>query len=267
MILSALPVMVWSCRSTKKVQKTISNPTAQNVAKDSNKVETPVFDSMQWAKAMLDTSIGKELQFQTFSSKMSFSINSIAITQNASASLRMANDSLIWMMLTGTFGIEGGRLKISSDSIFVMDKIHSNIMPRSIEYLQNLAQAPIDLPKMQNLLLGKYFFPKENFKGFSLLPNKHLQLSFQEQKFYATHELNENGAIIKTSLTDTTRPDYQCSVEYDSYENTANGNFPKNVTITVTGKMKMKVELKTKDYKLNENQDYPFNIPSKYSVK
>ncbi|QES87181.1 DUF4292 domain-containing protein [Rhizosphaericola mali] len=262
-----LPVMILSCRSTKKIQQTGQNTTSQSITKDSNKIEKPIFDSMQWAKTVLDSSIGNELKYHTFSSKMSFSINSIAITQSGNASLRMANDSLIWMMLSGPFGIEGGRAKISSDSIIIMDKIHGNVMPRSIDFLQNLAQAPIDLPNMQSLLLGKYFFPTSDFKGFLLLPNKNLQLSFQNGKFYAYHELNNNGSIVKTLLTDTTRPDYQCLVEYDTYENTSNGNFPKNVTITVTGKMKMKVELKTKDYKLNENQDYPFNIPSKYSVK
>ena len=70
-----------------------------------------------------------------------------------SGQLRMRRDSLLWLSITGAMGVEVARVKVSTDSVWVINRLEKTYLA---EPLDNIAQhfgMPISLPWIETLLL------------------------------------------------------------------------------------------------------------------
>ena len=97
----------------------------------------------------------KIIRPQTFSAKIKIETSDDkGKNPDIMANVRMIKDSAIWISLSATIlGVEIYRALITPDSIIIMDKQKKEYMKRSLDYLQEVAQIPIDFGNMQDILL------------------------------------------------------------------------------------------------------------------
>jgi hypothetical protein len=86
-----------------------------------------------------------------------------------SGQLRMRNDSLVWLSLTATMGVEVLRAKVSNDSIWMVNRLEKTYLAEPLDSVAVQLGIPISLPWIQTLLL-------DNNEGLPPVENQIVQL-------------------------------------------------------------------------------------------
>ncbi len=263
---SVLLLAFSACKSTKTIQQAM-------VKKDTVAVpETPVEklptreDTMRMVNDVLTNVQQKYIEFRTFSAKIKVDYsNSKGKQPDFVANVRMLKDSLIWISLGNDIGIEGIRVLISKDSIKVMDKLANTYQVRPLSHIQELSQIPFSFADLQNLLVGNpIFFNKDSITTYTNNANGYALLSFASL-FKNLLSVGADYTIQKSKLDDNDPAlNRTCDLIYNNYETKTGVHFSTQRKITILQQTKLDVELKFKDYKFNEEMNYPFTIPKKF---
>ena len=86
-----------------------------------------------------------------------------------SGQLRMRHDSLIWLSVTATMGVEVLRAKVSNDSIWFVNRMEKTYLAEPLDTLSTQLGMPLSLPLLQTLLL-------DNNQGLPPVENQTVQL-------------------------------------------------------------------------------------------
>lgn len=70
-----------------------------------------------------------------------------------SGQLRIRHDSIVWLSVTATMGVEVLRAKISTDSIWVLNRLEKSYLAEHIDSLALQLGLPLSLPWVQTMLL------------------------------------------------------------------------------------------------------------------
>ena len=70
-----------------------------------------------------------------------------------SGQLRMRKDSLVWLSLTATMGIEVARIKVSSDSVWILNRLEKTYLAEPMKNVSEYLGIPLSLTLLQTLLL------------------------------------------------------------------------------------------------------------------
>ena len=81
-----------------------------------------------------------------------------------SGQIRMRKDSLIWLNVTATMGVEVLRAKISNDSIWILNRMEKSYLAEPLDTVSAQLGMPLSLPLVQTLLLdnNQGYAPVEN---------------------------------------------------------------------------------------------------------
>lgn len=88
---------------------------------------------------------------------------------NLSGQLRMRRDSIVWLSVTATMGIEVLRAKVSNDSVWVLNRMEKTYLAEPLDSLGAKVGMPLSLPLVQTLLL-------DNNEGVPPVENQMVQL-------------------------------------------------------------------------------------------
>ena len=70
-----------------------------------------------------------------------------------SGQLRMRKDSIVWLSVTATMGVEVLRAKVSNDSIWIVNRMEKTYLAEPLDSVSAQVGMPISLPLVQTLLL------------------------------------------------------------------------------------------------------------------
>lgn len=70
-----------------------------------------------------------------------------------SGQLRMRRDSLVWLSITAAMGVEVARVKVSTDSVWVINRLEKTYMAEPLADVAQHFGMPIGLPWIETLLL------------------------------------------------------------------------------------------------------------------
>ena len=70
-----------------------------------------------------------------------------------SGQLRMRKDSLVWLSVTATMGVEVLRAKFSNDSVWIINRLEKTYLAEPLDSAANQLGMPLSLPLLQTLLL------------------------------------------------------------------------------------------------------------------
>ena len=121
-------------------------------------VQPTLPQSFEWLTAKLD--IQAEVNGQSFN--------------DLSGQLRMRKDSIVWLNVTATMGVEVLRAKVSNDSVWMLNRMEKTYLAEPLDSLAFQLGMPLSLPWLQNLLLdnNEGLVPVENqtvlLKNFAL---------------------------------------------------------------------------------------------------
>ena len=81
-----------------------------------------------------------------------------------SGQIRMRKDSLVWLNVTATMGVEVLRAKISTDSVWMVNRLEKSYLAEPLDTISAQLGMPLSLPLIQTLLLdnNEGFPPVEN---------------------------------------------------------------------------------------------------------
>ena len=97
---------------------------------------TPIA-SYEWLSSKVDIDIeGKGLEFKDLTGQ-----------------LRIRRDSIVWLSVTAPLGIEIGRVKVSADSAWIINRLEKTYLAEPLDSLAKRFGMPISLPWIQTLLL------------------------------------------------------------------------------------------------------------------
>ena len=70
-----------------------------------------------------------------------------------SGQMRMRKDSLVWLSVTASMGIEVARAKVSTDSVWIVNRLEKTYLAEPLDTLSAQLGMPLSLPLIQTLLL------------------------------------------------------------------------------------------------------------------
>lgn len=267
LLIFILPVLFFTaCRSTKKIQTAITGVKKDTLAIADVPVHDSHADSLSFIRETYDEIEKQKIEFNTFSAKVNVDYEGgDNKNYNVNAFVRMYRDSLIWISVNSFFGMEAMRVLITKDSVKLMDKQNKKYTARSVAYLQEVTALPLDLPTLQQLIIGNPVFLDSNIISYSKDNNIVSLLSIGEW-FKNLITINENDKNIQHSKLDDVdvNRNRTCDLTYTDYENKRGPNFPTGRKITVAEKSKLDVRLNFKQYDFNKTLSFPFNVPEKY---
>lgn len=266
LFLALASVSVMSCRSSKKLQSAITkNDTVITLLV--NPAET---DSARLVHTTFDKLKANHINFTSFTSKVKVKYkDSKQHNYDFNAFVRIQKDSIIWISINAALGIEAFRVTITPDSVKVRDNLDKYVQFRSVEYIKEIVQLPLDYYTLQDLIVGNPVFldssnvllykERENSISLSTMGNffKHL-LTMRKDDYAVLHSKLDDVDAARNRTADFT---------YDDIGNLDGRLFSSKRNITVTEKNKIDIELEYKQVEFNKEQSYPFNVPRNYKQK
>ena len=86
-----------------------------------------------------------------------------------SGQIRMRKDSIVWLNVTATMGVEVLRAKISNDSVWLLNRLEKTYLAEPLDTVSAQLGIPLSLPLVQILLL-------DNNQGLAPVENQTVQL-------------------------------------------------------------------------------------------
>lgn len=209
----------------------------------------------------------KRLDKQAFSSdwlaaKGKISIDYQGQKVGATLTLRMQKDNVIWAQVK-KLSFEIGRMKVTPDSLYVLDRFNQQYVAAGIEELARFTSAPINFQMMQDLIFGRsYFWSRDGLESsvdgqtyqldqdYARTKSKYLvggDFLLQQQN----HMLDEYGAEIRA--------------EQGNYPSQGLTNFAYFRSYQVEGPASIDLDLNFSKVVIDEAQTFPFSIPAHYT--
>ncbi len=258
--------MMFSCRSTKKIQTAINKKDTSTVIM----TNTSNDDSLGVVKDVLNGLKTSHIDFKTFSSKIKVEyVDSKSKQSNVTAYVNIMKDSMIWVSLYATiFNIEAFRVLIKKDSVIVVDKINKEVQYRTLSYLQDVTEIPFDFKTLQNMLVGNpIYFDSDNVVSYKQIEDIKLVTSVG-QFFKHLLTIDNNGVILKSKLDDVDVNRHRTAdLTYSDYVISNGINFSTYRDITVSEKNKLEIRLHFKQFDFNKELSFSFNVPKNYKKR
>ena len=96
----------------------------------------------------------KPQSFEWLTANMSIQAEGNSMEFNdLSGQLRMRHDSLVWLSVTATMGVEVLRTKVSNDSVWLINRLEKTYLAEPLDTVSAQLGMPLSLPLLQTLLL------------------------------------------------------------------------------------------------------------------
>jgi len=255
--------LLTSCRSARKIQTAITkkDTTVVTVAADPRKA-----DSLRFIQEVVAQVQSKMIDYRTFNAKVNIDYRGgDGKNHDVNANVRMYKDSAIWISINALLGIEAMRAIITKDSVKLLDKLNKTYTARSIDYLQEVTELPLDLKTLQDLIIGNVVYLDSNLVSYSRDAGSVSILSVGPwfKNLITLAEPNRNISRIKLDDSDISR-NRTADLSYSDYENKKGPSFSTKRRITVAEKSKLDIRLDFKNYDFNADVSFPFSVPKNY---
>ncbi|MCB0529249.1 MAG: DUF4292 domain-containing protein [Saprospiraceae bacterium] len=184
---------------------------------------------------------------------------------SASANIIWIRDSVVWMNVR-KLGIEAMRALITKDSVFLINRLDKTYSVKDLGSLERQYSLPAGFPLLQEVLLASaWFFPDIMLQ--SDIKDELHRLSGTNGSAGTEYRMEEGSFMLRSESFFQPRDSRAVTFSFGDYKKVSGaGMFPYLRSIEAyspeTGAVKLELELS--DLKINETQEYRFNIPDHY---
>ncbi len=256
---------LFSCRSTKIVRATFpSDTTARNRDSMSREKEAEL------AKSILQKINSNRIPFKTFSAelKMDYEDDKGKKMNNLGVNIRMQYDSIIWIRIGGPLNVEGARVLITKDSIKIVNRLEGTVTLRNVNEGQELLKLKMDLKTLQDLILGNAVFLSDSISNI-VTTQSVISFASQQEGLISLFNIFADDYVVqqcKIADKDSTAPNSRVvELTYGDHRLVDGRKISYQRKIYVEEKNVVKVALNFRKMVFNEEESYPFPIPSRYT--
>lgn len=207
-----------------------------------------------------------EFRFKTLSAKGKIDFKFNNSSNGASLNLRIRNKEIIWLSITAIAGIEVARAMITPDSIKVINRLQGEYFSKPFSFVNQFSNKTVDFATLQNLLTGN---PVQG----SVSETSEINVRGAETVVETTGEgiiykliFNKGFKLTENNLSDS--KGQQLRASYSDFHASAGSGLPYSVSIlSSSGNKKIHLDLKYSSVSVNEQVDFPFSVPKRFTVK
>lgn len=191
---------------------------------------------------------------------------------SSSIQMRMVRDEAIYISLRPLLGIEVGKLIITADSLYAVDKVHKRYLAEKVSILTS--GIPVTVKDVQDIFLGRPFIIGKGTLNEALKPlvtvnNENGKTILTANEQYKGHgyafafDKSDHISSLDIAPQGSTTAAYQ--VKYNDVKKTKAGNIAHGIDATATvDKKKISFSLSYKDIDWNGNVKIDYDMPSGY---
>lgn len=192
---------------------------------------------------------------------------------SSSIQMRMVRDQAIYISLRPLLGIEVGKLLITGDSLYAVDKVHKRYIAEKVSLLTS--GIPVTVSDVQDIFLGRPFLIGKGTLNTALKPlvtatseGSGMTLTANEQyKGYGyAFTFDKSSRIVSLNIMPqgSTAATYQ--VKYNEVKNTTAGNIAHDIQVNATvDKKKVDLSLTYKNIDWNGDMKIDRSVPANYT--
>ena len=258
-LLIALAAVMNSCGTFKKANAT--TPTGQTTT-----ITTPTTDT-EACNAILAT-LG---DWQTMQAGGNIKLNA-GSSFSSSIQVRMVRDQAIYISLRPVLGIEVGKLIITADSLYAVDKVHKRYIAEKVSILTS--GIPVTVSEVQDMFLGRPFIigkgtiNEELKSGINVSREGNTVILSPDEQFkgygYA-FTFDKQGRISSLDIIKAGNTSSDYKVNYGDVRGTTAGNIAHDINANaIVEKKKITFSLNYKDIDWNDKVKIDMGVPSNY---
>ena len=260
--LMAVPLVLASCHSKKKVVETVTKPVVVNTE------QTRFLDKVQ--------SNAQTTKFIT--SKVKFSVELDAQNITLTGNLRMKRDDVIRLQLMAFGFVEAARLEFTKDYVLIMDRINKQYLKASYIEIDFLRNSGLNFNTLQALFWNELFQPNRSqltaedmAKFTSTSEDEDVIITFEDTKIDYNWLTNQTDGLIKMAniiYKDRFNGNTQLNWDYRHFtqlEDENNKKFPDDMGVTLTTpKKEIKLDIKLNYIKHETEWETRTTVSNKY---
>ena len=185
----------------------------------------------------------------------------------ASVTIRMRKDSAIWMAVK-KFGIEGARVLITTDSLYVLDRLSKVYYVKDFDFIEREYNLPASFTELQNLLLGNPVLLSDKKYQSELEKTAHLlsdEVAGVQQKYWI-----DGGRFLLDKMS-FVEPAERREVlieqsDFQSLDKNTNFSYFRNLKLNSPTTGNVNMELTFSKVEINEATSMRFSVPSNYTL-
>lgn len=180
--------------------------------------------------------------------------------------IRMQKDQRIWISVNAIGSIEVARILILKDSVRIIDRINNQYLVKDFVFLSGMLNTNVDFNMIQNLMLGNAPIFANAESLVLKQDEQYYQLSSKLAEVLTNYSFRKEDAKLSAfSLEEDTELKRNIRVNYSDYRLVENNNFPFLInSIASSQKESLKLNVQyTKVEKLN-SLEFPFNVPKRF---
>jgi hypothetical protein len=249
LILIMAVALVTGCKPVRKVQSLQSVITKKDTAQTIVVKENPKVDSAALIKEIMGKVMRRKINFTTFSSKIKVDYEGADEAQHVTAYLSVRKDSIILIKLVGPLGIVGMQVKITRDSVVLVNKVDKWVKKKAISYLQEMSEIPFDFSTLQDLVIGNPVFLDSNVVSYQSGAHQLSVLMAGDLFKHLVTLDNTNFRVLHSKLDDIdVQRNRTCDITFGNYEFKNGHYFSTYRKISVAEKSKLDIYLEFKLY-------------------
>lgn len=245
-LLLAILLIASSCKSIRKI--TAAKPDELSPAKVQQRM------------------IRNQVQAEWLTGKAKIGFEGLGQKMGATSTIKLRKDSVLWMNVK-KLGFEVARVKVTPDSVFVLNRLRNEYMAEGLDYLEQEYNLPADFNSLQALILGNpIFYVNRNLK-LENTPEAYRLFASEGSKMNDFWLTPESFLLNKMSFEDKSSRRSLAFLLQEYAETSDNQNFSylRNVDLNSQETGQVSIEISFSKVVLNEPTAFRFDIPKRYT--
>lgn len=215
-------------------------------------------------KFLLKKMVENQVNAESLAAKARVTVRDESGVTKFTANIRWKKDSIIWMNFKKV-SVEAARVKITRDSIFILDRLNKKYVAEDFKFAQEEFNLPTGFDGLQAFLLGNPVFFTKDMKAD--IDDNRYHLSGKTDTYETEYWLDATTFLLRKMRVDDFRNSRELEYALSDYGELADGqNFSYfrqlNFASRELGEMSVKMELSKVE--LNEVGEIRFSIPGHY---
>lgn len=200
--------------------------------------------------------------YKYLSAKAKIQVISTEEKTDFTASIRIKNDSAIWVSISPGFGVEVARIMMTADSVRVLDRIHKKYFSYDYAVFKHYTSIPVTLNMVEDIIAGLPIYYDEK-KVRAKKEDTLLLLTSSQKRIQNTLYLNPDYTIWRMDLIDSVMGK-SLNLKYRDYNRDNLKPFALDRQLELNDEKKTNIFINFSKVKINEPLKFPFNVKEKY---